>query len=259
MTRPSPVFAAGAHVLTQRQSLFAILGFSLAIVCALAAGGAALAHRLAWLNYRSALLLLRWDVWAALGAAGLSLIGCVHARLRGDRRGLVLAVLGLTIAALTFLLPWYAWYKGRDLPSIHDISTDLDDPPRFVAVLPLRKDAANSVEFDATTAALQRKAYPQIAPALLDVPPPAAYRRALAAARALRWDIVAAAPAEMRIEATDATALMGFKDDIVIRIAANGRGSRVDVRSVSRVGHGDLGTNARRVAAFLKRLAAPVE
>ena len=84
-----------------------------------------------------------------------------------------------------------------------------------------------------------------------------AFARSLRTAQALGWEIVAAVPAEGRIEATDTTLLFGFKDDVVIRVTGDGPGSRVDVRSASRVGRSDFGTNARRVRAYLDRLQSP--
>jgi uncharacterized protein (DUF1499 family) len=78
----------------------------------------------------------------------------------------------------------------------------------------------------------------------------------LAAARAQGWEIVAAVPAEGRIEATDTTRFFGFKDDIVIRVKAEGAGSRVDVRSLSRVGKSDVGKNASRIRAYLIALGS---
>jgi uncharacterized protein (DUF1499 family) len=169
------------------------------------------------------------------------------------RRIPLLAVAGVVAGSLVFAIPWS--YQARGAPPIHDITTDTANPPRFVDVLPLRKSAPNRVDYEgAAVAAQQHKAYPDIAPARLSLTPSAALERALAVAKSLGWEIVAAVPAERRIEATDTTRFMGFKDDIVIRVTPDGAGSRVDVRSVSRVGRGDFGANATRVRAFLKRL-----
>ena len=96
---------------------------------------------------------------------------------------------------------------------------------------------------------------PEIATTLLDVPPADALRRAERAARAMGWDIVAVSSDDLRIEAIATTLLFGFKDDIVIRVTANGPGSRVDMRSLSRVGSSDLGVNAKRIRSFMKELA----
>jgi len=147
---------------------------------------------------------------------------------------------------------------GR-VPPIHDITTDPDDPPRFVAVLPLRSRAPNSAEYGgAALAAQQRAGYPGLGPARLAPPPDQVFARAVEVAGALGWQIVAAVPAEGRLEATDRTRWFGFRDDVVVRVATDGTGTRVDVRSVSRVGRSDLGTNARRIRRFLAGLEAAV-
>ena len=160
------------------------------------------------------------------------------------------------MGAATFGLPGVMLIKAEQLPSIHDITTDTTDPPKFVAVLPLRANARNSTDYGgANVAAQQRAAYPEIAPVYSNVPPDKAFARALSVARAMGWDIVATAPSEGRIEATDTTLLYGFKDDIVIRVTPAPQGSRTDVRSESRIGGGDVGTNARRIATFLNELA----
>jgi uncharacterized protein (DUF1499 family) len=82
------------------------------------------------------------------------------------------------------------------------------------------------------------------------------FARAVEAARALGWEIVAAVPADGRLEATDRTRWFGFRDDVVVRVRPDGAGTRVDIRSVSRVGRSDLGTNARRIRAFVEALRA---
>jgi uncharacterized protein (DUF1499 family) len=92
-------------------------------------------------------------------------------------------------------------------------------------------------------------------PLTLELPPPAAFNRALDAARRMGWDIVAADNRAGRIEATATTIWFAFKDDVVIRVTPSANGSRIDVRSLSRVGKGDLGTNARRVRAYLASLS----
>ena len=102
----------------------------------------------------------------------------------------------------------------------------------------------------------QRHAYPDIRPLFLPLAPPPAFDRALNAARAAAWEIVAADSASGRIEATATTRWFGFKDDVVVRIAPAASGSRVDVRSVSRVGQSDVGTNAKRIRDYLARLSS---
>src|SRR5688572_3841218 len=136
-------------------------------------------------------------------------------------------------------------------PRIHDVTTDTLDPPEFVSLLLRRGHQASAAEYDGPKAAAeQRRAYPDIQPLALRVPAAQAFDAALAAAQRMGWEVVASDRAAGRIEAVATTSLLRFKDDVVIRIRAADGGSRVDVRSKSRVGVGDLGTNARRIRRF---------
>jgi hypothetical protein len=141
-------------------------------------------------------------------------------------------------------------------PSIHDITTDPDDPPAFEALL--RRRAGRWVsppEYDGPGAAAeQRRAYPDIQPKVVAAPLARVFDEALAAARAMGWEIVAHSRETGRIEALATTRLLRFKDDIVVRLRESGAATRVDVRSKSRLGRGDLGTNARRIRRFLEAL-----
>ena len=142
-------------------------------------------------------------------------------------------------------------------PPIHDITTDTANPPSFVAILPLRAGAANPPEYGGREVAdQQRRAYPDIAPLVLHVSATEAFDRVNAVVRDLGWELVASDRASGRIEATDTTLWFGFKDDVVVRITedSSAQDSRIDVRSKSRVGVGDVGTNARRVRELLARL-----
>jgi len=230
-----------------------VLLAALTAVLLLAASGTG--YRLGWWEYRRGFEMLSWALYTGLGAAGLALIALALPKVRAGRRaGLALALAaGLAVA----YVPWHWRGQAQSVPRIHDISTDTDNPPRFVAVLPLRKGAPNTAEYGGKEVAeAQRKGYPDIQPRMLEVPPPVAFSRALEAAERMGWTLVANNPAEGRIEATDTTFWYGFKDDIVIRVTPAGAGSRVDVRSVSRVGRSDIGTNARRVRRYLAKLAS---
>ena len=171
--------------------------------------------------------------------------------------GKATATLGFILGALAFGVPGN-WYRiAKRVPMIHDITTDTENPPAFVSVLALRKDAPNSAIYGGPEiAAQQHAAYPDIRPLVSDIPPVHAYERARTVAHQMCWKIVDDNPAEGRIEATATTRWFGFKDDVVIRIVPSaGNGSRVDIRSVSRVGLSDVGTNTRRIRAFLKKFA----
>ena len=232
---------------------------SVALVVAVVAAGTLLAAGLGtraglW-HFRTGLAMLRWAAYAGIAALALVALALALTRPRG---GALLALLAAFAAGATAVaVPWTLMQRARGAPPIHDITTDPADPPAFVAVLPLRADAPNPATYGGPeVAAQQARAYPDIRPLRLAIPPGAAFDRALAAARAMGWDIVAADTAAGRIEATSTTRWFGFKDDVVVRVRPDGAGSRVDVRSVSRVGKGDVGTNARRVRAYLARLAA---
>lgn len=214
-------------------------------------------HRLG-IDFRPLFAMMRYAAIAAGIGALLCATAAFIARKDGDRRAFLLALAGVGGGLIAFLVPLGLMTKARSVPPIHDISTDTLDPPRFVAILPLRATAANPPEYaGASVAAQQTAAYPTIRTLVLDTPPDQAYSRALAAAAAQGWEIVAAVPAEGRIEATDTTPWFGFKDDIVIRIRPQGSASRVDVRSKSRVGMSDLGANAERIGRLLERLRQP--
>ena len=198
---------------------------------------------------------MRWAATVDLAAVVMALGAIALAARGGARRALTVGTAGLVLSLVVVAPPLYLLREARRLPDIHDISTDTDNPPRFVALVPLREGARNTMDYSADVAAQQKKGYPDIAPALLGVPPADALRRAERAARAMGWEIVAVSPEGLRIEAVATTLLFGFKDDIVIRVTANDRGSRVDVRSLSRLGSGDLGVNAKRIRSFMKELA----
>jgi len=160
-------------------------------------------------------------------------------------------LLGLGVA----LVPWSGMRQASTVPPIHDISTDTQRPPEFIAMLPVRADAPNSAVYEGAEIAQQQiTAYPDLRTRRIAAAPAVVFERALQAARDMGWDIVAADAAAGRIEATDTTLWFGFKDDVVIRVEADGAGSRVDVRSLSRVGGSDVGTNAKRIRAYLKKL-----
>lgn len=206
-------------------------------------------------NFRTGLLLLRYAAYLGIGAIGLCVIALVASRPRGGPLAALLLALLLAVPAV--VVPWEFNRRAKRVPPIHDISTDTQDPPQFIAVLPLRKDALNSATYGGdSVATLQQSAYPDIKPVKLRMSPAQAFDRALAVAKGMGWTIAAADPSTGRIEATATTVWFGFKDDVVVRVRPDGAGSRVDVRSESRVGKSDIGTNAARVRAFISKIAA---
>ena len=239
-------------------SAIALAGFGLAVLTALAVMLAGFGSRWGWWHFRTGFTILQWGGTAGLMAAAVSLIGAVAARPGGPRRGFVPAAAGLVIALITVGVPWQWKQTALRVPPIHDITTDTENPPAFTAILPLRADAPNPAAYGGPEiAAQQHKGYPDLKPLILTVPPAQAFDRALAAARGLCWKIVDSNPAEGRIEATATTFWFGFKDDVVVRVRpASDGGSRIDVRSVSRVGRSDVGTNARRIRDYFEKVSA---
>ncbi|MCW5659119.1 MAG: DUF1499 domain-containing protein [Burkholderiaceae bacterium] len=232
------------------------LTLGIGLMCAVAVWLPGPAHRLELLPLGIALQSVRLGGTIALGAAGLALVAVLltlgsSSRSRWRRRARWALLINLAVAAW----PLYMLYQGQTLPKIHDISTDTANPPTFDAVLPLRRGAKNPADYVAATGAEQRKGYPDIVPLQLPLAPAVVFDNAERAARAMGWQVVDASPAKLRIEAIDTTPVFGFKDDIVVRITPQGSGSVVDVRSLSRVGSSDLGANAKRVRAYLQRVA----
>lgn len=212
--------------------------------------------RLELWDFRFGLRLMQYAAYAGLGAGALALIGLLWPRVR--RQGAGLLSVALAIGLVVVILPWLQLRQARSVPPIHDISTDLEQPPAFSAIVELR--GADSNPLDRADPALpdqQRAAYPDVRPALIPEAPEIAFERARDVAQTLGWQIVSADPTALTIEATDNTLWFGFKDDVVIRIRPEGDGSRIDLRSVSRVGRSDVGANARRIRAFLELIEAP--
>jgi uncharacterized protein (DUF1499 family) len=236
-------------------SMAAVVGFLLAVVAGVVGVISGVGSYWEWWSFRTGFVILRWAAYGGMASAFICLAGCFLTRPGAVRRGFVLSLLGLLIALSVVVIPWSYWQLVKSVPAIHDITTDTENPPGFVAVLPLRKDAPNTAVYGGPeVAARQRTAYPDLAPLILQLPPDQAFERALKEVRSLGWEIVEADRSQGRIEATDTTFWFRFKDDVVIRITPAEKGSRIDVRSVSRVGKSDVGTNAGRIRKFLKGL-----
>jgi uncharacterized protein (DUF1499 family) len=173
--------------------------------------------------------------------------------LGGMRHALTAIAIGVALLAY----PAYLGVKAYRLPRIHDITTDPIDPPRYEVLARIRPRDANSVVYPGLSAAEeQHAAYPEIEPLEEDATPQAAFTAALAVIAKHRWLIVDQRPPqpprrEGRIEAVARTPIMGFRDDVVVRIRPNEDGSRIDLRSSSRYGSFDFGTNAARVRALM--------
>ena len=175
------------------------------------------------------------------------------------------AIAALFIGLALIAYPAYLGIKAWRLPAIYDITTDPIDPPRFDAIARLRPRDANPITYEGLYAAEQQHAaYPDIEPDLTDSTAQESYDAAMKVITKRKWRIVDARPPQggqpvanphapqptIRdgiVEAIARTPIMGFRDDIVVRIRATSDGARIDVRSASRYGRHDFGANASRV------------
>lgn len=231
----------------------------MALAAGTAGASAGLLYRWEILPLRAAFDLLGWAAYGGLGAGAVSLVGLIRARPGGPRRGFLIALAGLCVGIAAFWLPYSQRQTAREVPAIHDITTDTRNPPEFRSVVPLRPAGANSLAYGgAELSRMQQEAYPDIGPATFDAPQDKVFSAALETAREMGWTIVASDGGDGRIEAVATTFWFGFNDDVVVRVAGSPEGTRVDVRSVSRVGVSDVGKNAARIRAFLEALGARV-
>jgi hypothetical protein len=207
--------------------------------------------------------------FGALACAGLSILVGLAAFVaiwRNGSRGMSRILLAMLIDALVLAYPAYLGLQYRKLPPIHDITTDPIDPPRFDALARLRAgDGANTAVYAGLySAEQQRQAYPDIEPVDLETPVLRAYQITLQLVNKRKWLVIDERPPQPprqigHIEAVARTPIMGFREDVSIRVAPDGEDSRVDIRSSSRYFEGDLGSNAARVAKLIDDLNTAVD
>jgi uncharacterized protein (DUF1499 family) len=202
--------------------------------------------------------LLPWQAGLGIFAlaallAGIGGLFSVVSLLR--RRGGLVTVIAAAAGIAAFAVLMTTVVAARAVPPINDITTDPANPPAFVTITTATRGAdAAPLSYDPGFAAQQTAAYPEVRPLIVESPPAEVFPTMLAAAKAMGWEIVASDPAAGRVEATATVPWWGFKDDIVVVMSPNGGGTRVDVRSKSRVGKSDLGVNAERIQEYLGRI-----
>jgi uncharacterized protein (DUF1499 family) len=237
----------------------------LAIFAGVAAVVSIIIVRFGFLEVRPALA----TFFGALACAGLSILVGLAAFVaiwQNGSRGMSRILLAMLIDVAILAYPAYLAYQYRKLPAIHDITTDPIDPPRFDALARLRaSDGANTAVYAGLySAELQRAAYPDIEPVDLDVPVQRAYEVTLALVTKRKWLVIDERAPQLprrigRIEAVARTPIMGFREDVSIRITPDGDGSRVDIRSSSRYFESDLGSNASRVTRLIEDINSAVD
>jgi uncharacterized protein (DUF1499 family) len=240
----------------------AYLGFALAVAALILLALSPVGWRAGWWHFRFAFF---WLMTSSAYIAAAAVVVCVLAlavgRSRLGARGISAAGIGFVLSVVLVYVPWQYTQRVNSVPRIHDITTDTDNPPAFVAALPVRaSEKANTLTYEGPELAKQqRAAYPDLVPLKVGLPTNEAFQRALDAAKAMPgWTVVDSDPATGRIEANETSRWFHFVDDVVIRVAADGAGSRIDIRSVSRQGRSDFGVNARRIRAYMETLKASV-
>ena len=244
----------------------ALLALAVGIAAVVMIGIGGPGTRFGWWHFRTGFKLMKYGAWLGIAAAVLAVVALLvllvmGARARGGtaRGPVALATLGLLLAGAAFFLPWSWRRHAMSVPAIHDITTDFVNPPEVTASRAMRDttQGMNSWVYEGDTIARQqRKAYPDIRPVMLAMPTDDAYRAALRAARDMGWQILLEDPVARRVEAVDVTRWYGFKDDVSIRVSAASGISKVDIRSISRVGGSDVGMNAARIRKYVAKLKA---
>jgi hypothetical protein len=248
------------------QHIAAIISLACFILGAAIALTASYGTRYGWWDYAAGLKIAAPGF--AIGIVGAIAGGLWLTRaLRGNNSaGWRFGALGLAGSLVLLYFPVNKLWFYLTSPPIHDISTDVEYAPPFVALLPLRAGATNAPGYDGMTlvfyggrkthtAMAQKKAYPDIKPAALLSRPDVIFWRGFETAKDMGWNIVYFSEKEGRIEATDTSFWFGLTSDISIRVKPAGRiGARLDIRAKSRIGDDDMGMNAALVRAYLKRL-----
>ncbi|MHB0954340.1 MAG: DUF1499 domain-containing protein [Allorhizobium sp.] len=189
-----------------------------------------------------------WGAWAAFTGFLVALAGLLF-WLRRRQGGGVVVMLGMLLSLPVAGLGLAFDLAARTTPPINDVSTDIEDPPVFwFTVTP--------TDYPVQNAEPQRAAYPDVRPLELSLSFDDAFAAALALAEDRNWDVLSADPAEAQIEAIATSFLYGFEDEVAVRVMKTESGTRVDMRSRSRLGQIDRGANARRIEAFLSDLKA---
>lgn len=239
---------------THTGNRFLTIGTLLAILGALAVILSGYGYQWGWWSFGFGFSVIPWGTGAAILGGIIAGIGFFRVSDRTKNQTLV-GVLGMSLAliALANIGYWYLEIQ-KGYPPIHDITTDTQNPPEFDAIVPLRADAPNPPQYiqEDGPAAAQEAFYSDIEPIEVSLSYDEAYDRALEAAKDMPWTLVNESRKNGKIEAYEKLGWYGFIDDVVIRVDTTETGSRIDIRSKSRIGRGDLGVNAKRIRAYTK-------
>lgn len=239
---------------TKTASRLITLGTIVSVLGALTVLLSGYGYQWGWWHFGLGFSMIPWGTGAAVLGGIVAAVGLIMHKEKSQKIIITASFsIFLLIAAIANLGYWYSEVQ-QGYPPIHDITTDMENPPEFVAIAPLRADAPNPVEYaGAETAATQRDFYPDLAPITTSMSYDEAYEHALETTRDMSWTLVDENRQEGRIEAYHKLAWFGFIDDVVIRVDTTETGSIIDIRSKSRIGRGDLGVNAKRIRAYIEK------
>jgi uncharacterized protein (DUF1499 family) len=246
-------------------SLLARITLVLCVLAVIAMLMSGLGARWGLWEWWTGLTVLRRSAQVAIGLGIWGLVLLVIAIVQGTRREAVMLSHALVLVLIPLAYVGWHYHLARTLPAIHDITTDVQNPPEFRALpgVPER-----SLTYDPENIPLQAASYADVQPIGTDQPADVVFRRALEVAEELGWEVAEVDEAAHRFQAVDRTFWFGFEDDVAVRVTPLIAGSVVDVRSASRVGRHDFGANAARIRAFRDafdpgfepgRVAAPAE
>lgn len=209
------------------------------------------AYKFGVLELMVAFSMLKYGLYVGVAAVVLLIIQLIFKRKTMTALSVIVSVVCVVVA---LGVPLSMRSKASTVPPIHDITTDVNNPPEFIAIAPLRKDAPNPLAYPGGEVTQQQQAaYPELNSFTVSADLTTVYQAAERVIKDLGWQRAEGALANT-LEATDSTFWFGFKDDVVIRLTAQGENTVVDVRSKSRVGQSDLGVNAARITTFLEQL-----
>ncbi|WP_409029218.1 DUF1499 domain-containing protein [Gracilimonas sediminicola] len=229
-------------------------GTSLAVLGGLAVILSGYGYQWGWWHFSTGFSIIPWGTGSAILGGIIGTVGFFRMKERGQNytiAGFTAMIIGL--AALSNFGYWYLEVQ-KGYPPIHDITTDTVNPPEFDAIVPLRQDAPNPPQYIHVDgpAEAQREFYEGLETLNVSMDYDVAYNRALETVREMPWQVVGENKQEGRIEAYHKLPWFGFIDDVVIRVDTTATGSKIDVRSKSRIGRGDLGVNAKRIKSYFE-------
>ena len=183
----------------------------------------------------------------------IGVLALLRLRKLGER--LVLAAHGAGLSLLVVLYLGSMLVTVFSVPPIHNVSTDIEDPPQFTHAQSLRAEHQNSLDYDSEVIGpIQREGYPEIKPLVMELAPDEMFGRVKRVLLDMGMEVTREDPAQGEMEAVATTFWFGFKDDLIVRLREVEEGTRLDLRSVSRVGLVDIGANADRIMEVIKRV-----